>query len=234
MLARAAEFTATLCLDLLEHGFQLKDATPANVLFRGSEPVWVDVPSIVAREPGTFLWRSRPIRALFLAAADREPRSGDSARLVPARRGAWSRSRDAGGNSRRSPLVEAVVVGIGRITERTAPGCTGAFVARPAAVAQRRAGALHLGSNVSPQPRTGSRVAACAGAYQIDVARVHAHEMPLRPKATSSKRRPLSAKSSTTPNRLGYSMSAPTPENSASMRPRREPRWWQSTPTRQR
>ena len=95
-----------------------------------------------ARTGDVSLERSRPIRALFLAAADREPRSGDSARLVPARRGAWSRSRDAGGNSRRSPLVEAVVVGIGRITERTAPGCTGAFVARPAAVAQRRAGAL--------------------------------------------------------------------------------------------
>jgi 2-polyprenyl-3-methyl-5-hydroxy-6-metoxy-1,4-benzoquinol methylase len=59
MLARAAEFTTTLCLDLLEHGFLLKDATPANVLFRGNEPVWVDVPSIVAREPGTFLWNAQ-------------------------------------------------------------------------------------------------------------------------------------------------------------------------------
>ena len=59
MLARAAEFTATLCIDLLEHGFQLKDATPANVLFRGTAPVWVDVPSIVPREPGTFLWNAQ-------------------------------------------------------------------------------------------------------------------------------------------------------------------------------
>lgn len=59
MLARACEFTATLCVDLLEHGFQLKDATPANVLFRGAEPIWVDVPSIVAREPGTFLWNAQ-------------------------------------------------------------------------------------------------------------------------------------------------------------------------------
>jgi SAM-dependent methyltransferase len=59
MLARAAEFTTTLCLELLEHGFQLKDATPANVLFRGTEPVWVDVPSIVAREPGTYLWNAQ-------------------------------------------------------------------------------------------------------------------------------------------------------------------------------
>jgi SAM-dependent methyltransferase len=59
MLARAGEFTATLCLELLEHGFELKDATPANVLFRGAEPVWVDVPSIVAREPGTFLWNAQ-------------------------------------------------------------------------------------------------------------------------------------------------------------------------------
>src|SRR5688572_33160851 len=59
MLARAAEFTATLCLELLEHGFPLKDATPANVLFRGTDPVWVDVPSIVERSPGTFLWNAQ-------------------------------------------------------------------------------------------------------------------------------------------------------------------------------
>jgi SAM-dependent methyltransferase len=59
MLARAAEFTAVLCLELLEHGFQLKDATPANVLFRGTDPVWVDVPSIVARQSGTFLWNAQ-------------------------------------------------------------------------------------------------------------------------------------------------------------------------------
>ncbi len=59
MLARAAEFTATLSADLLEHGFQLKDATPGNVLFRGTQPVWVDVPSIVIREPGTFLWNAQ-------------------------------------------------------------------------------------------------------------------------------------------------------------------------------
>jgi hypothetical protein len=59
MLARAAELTATLCIELLEHGFLLKDATPANVLFRATEPVWVDVPSIVARPRGTYLWNAQ-------------------------------------------------------------------------------------------------------------------------------------------------------------------------------
>jgi 2-polyprenyl-3-methyl-5-hydroxy-6-metoxy-1,4-benzoquinol methylase len=59
MLACAAEFTSTLCLELLEHGFELKDATPANILFRGAQPVWVDVPSIVVREPGRFLWNAQ-------------------------------------------------------------------------------------------------------------------------------------------------------------------------------
>src|SRR5687767_8933221 len=59
MLARAAELTATLCIELLDHGFQLKDATPANVLFRGAQPVWVDVPSIVTRPPGAFLWNAQ-------------------------------------------------------------------------------------------------------------------------------------------------------------------------------
>ena len=59
MLARAAEFTLTLCLQLLEHGFLLKDATPSNVLFRSTTPVFVDVPSIVARSSGVFIWRAQ-------------------------------------------------------------------------------------------------------------------------------------------------------------------------------
>ena len=59
MLARAAEFTLTLCLDLLPHGFLLKDATPANVLFNAATPILVDVPSIAARPPGTFVWNAQ-------------------------------------------------------------------------------------------------------------------------------------------------------------------------------
>jgi SAM-dependent methyltransferase len=59
MLARAAELTLETALELLAKGFMLKDATPANVLFRGSRPVLVDVPSIVPRPSGTFLWLAR-------------------------------------------------------------------------------------------------------------------------------------------------------------------------------
>jgi len=59
MLARAAEFTLTLCLDLLPHGYLLKDATPANVLFNATTPVLVDVPSIAARPAGTFVWTAQ-------------------------------------------------------------------------------------------------------------------------------------------------------------------------------
>jgi len=59
MLARAAEFTLTLCLDLLPHGFLLKDATPANVLFNAATPILVDVPSIAARPRGTFVWHAQ-------------------------------------------------------------------------------------------------------------------------------------------------------------------------------
>ena len=59
MLAAAASLTLELARALLPRGLQLKDATPANVLFRGAAPVFVDLPSIVAREPGSRLWNAR-------------------------------------------------------------------------------------------------------------------------------------------------------------------------------
>lgn len=59
MLGRAAEFTLELALELLDAGFVLKDATPNNILFRGSSPVLVDLPSITPRFPGAFLWLAR-------------------------------------------------------------------------------------------------------------------------------------------------------------------------------
>ena len=42
----AAELTLNLCRDLLKKGWILKDATPLNVLFQGTEPIFVDVLSI--------------------------------------------------------------------------------------------------------------------------------------------------------------------------------------------
>ncbi len=59
MLAAAAALTLELARALLPQGLQLKDATPANVLFRGAQPVFVDLPSIVARERGGCLWNAR-------------------------------------------------------------------------------------------------------------------------------------------------------------------------------
>ncbi|MGC2297575.1 MAG: class I SAM-dependent methyltransferase [Acidobacteriaceae bacterium] len=52
----AAGLTLDLCEELLEQGLILKDATPLNVLFRGARPVFVDVLSIEARDPGSPLW----------------------------------------------------------------------------------------------------------------------------------------------------------------------------------
>jgi 2-polyprenyl-3-methyl-5-hydroxy-6-metoxy-1,4-benzoquinol methylase len=52
----AAELTLELCEGLLEHGLILKDATPLNVLFRGTQPVFVDVLSIEERDPASPLW----------------------------------------------------------------------------------------------------------------------------------------------------------------------------------
>jgi SAM-dependent methyltransferase len=59
MLAAAGTLTLKLARELLPRGWQLKDATPANVLFRHAEPVFVDLPSIVPREPGSCLWIAR-------------------------------------------------------------------------------------------------------------------------------------------------------------------------------
>jgi SAM-dependent methyltransferase len=56
MLQRAGELTLDLALELLEQGRGLKDATPANVLFRGSQPVFIDVLSIERRDPRDPLW----------------------------------------------------------------------------------------------------------------------------------------------------------------------------------
>ncbi len=52
----AAELTLTLSQDLLAEGWILKDATPLNVLFQGTEPVFVDVLSIAKLDKTTPIW----------------------------------------------------------------------------------------------------------------------------------------------------------------------------------
>jgi SAM-dependent methyltransferase len=52
----AAELTLDLADALLGEGLILKDATPLNVLFEGTRPVFVDVLSIDARDPESPLW----------------------------------------------------------------------------------------------------------------------------------------------------------------------------------
>jgi SAM-dependent methyltransferase len=52
----AAELTLTMCMELIEKGWLLKDATPLNVLFQGTEPVFVDVLSIERRDPRQTMW----------------------------------------------------------------------------------------------------------------------------------------------------------------------------------
>jgi SAM-dependent methyltransferase len=47
----AAELTLSLCEEALNAGWILKDATPLNILFRGSRPVFVDILSFESREP---------------------------------------------------------------------------------------------------------------------------------------------------------------------------------------
>ncbi len=52
----AGELTLDLCGQLLHQGWILKDATPLNILFEGSRPVFVDLLSIERRDPGSPLW----------------------------------------------------------------------------------------------------------------------------------------------------------------------------------
>ena len=56
MLYRAGVMTLDFAVDLLKDGRGLKDATPANILFRGSQPVFVDLLSIEQRDPQDPLW----------------------------------------------------------------------------------------------------------------------------------------------------------------------------------
>jgi SAM-dependent methyltransferase len=56
MLHAAAALTLDFARQALEEGFGLKDATPDNVLFRGSQPVFVDVLSFERRDPSDNVW----------------------------------------------------------------------------------------------------------------------------------------------------------------------------------
>jgi SAM-dependent methyltransferase len=56
MWLAAAELTLDLCGDLVREGWLLKDATPLNVLFAGTEPVFVDVASIEKMDPTQAIW----------------------------------------------------------------------------------------------------------------------------------------------------------------------------------
>ena len=57
MLYRAGRLTLDLAEGVLTEGFGLKDATPYNVLFRGPEPVFVDLLSFERRDPRDPVWK---------------------------------------------------------------------------------------------------------------------------------------------------------------------------------
>ena len=52
----AAELTLEMCSELVEQGWLLKDATPLNVLFQGTQPIFVDVLSIERLNPHQPIW----------------------------------------------------------------------------------------------------------------------------------------------------------------------------------
>jgi SAM-dependent methyltransferase len=58
MLYCAAQQTLTMAQTALESGFELKDASPYNVMFAGTSPVFLDVLSFASRDPLDSLWRA--------------------------------------------------------------------------------------------------------------------------------------------------------------------------------
>jgi len=56
MLHAAASLTLEVAQQTLREGFGLKDATPFNILFRGAEPVFVDLLSFEQRDPADPVW----------------------------------------------------------------------------------------------------------------------------------------------------------------------------------
>jgi hypothetical protein len=56
MLCASAELTLKLCLEALQHGIGLKDASPFNVLFQGPFLVFVDPLSFEKRKVGDPTW----------------------------------------------------------------------------------------------------------------------------------------------------------------------------------
>jgi SAM-dependent methyltransferase len=56
MLYVAGSLTLDLADDLLREGFGLKDATPYNILFRGPDPVFIDLLSFERRDPSDPTW----------------------------------------------------------------------------------------------------------------------------------------------------------------------------------
>lgn len=70
-LHAAAELTLDFALALAEENLGLKDATPFNILYRGPQPVFVDVLSIEPRDPHDPLWLARAqfIRTFLLPLA---------------------------------------------------------------------------------------------------------------------------------------------------------------------
>jgi hypothetical protein len=52
----AAELTLNLCDEALSEGWVLKDATPLNILFVGSRPVFVDILSFERRDSASSVW----------------------------------------------------------------------------------------------------------------------------------------------------------------------------------
>ena len=56
MLYTAGCLTLDIALQSLDEGFGIKDATPYNILFKGPDPIFIDVLSFEARDASDYIW----------------------------------------------------------------------------------------------------------------------------------------------------------------------------------
>lgn len=148
MLAEAAALTIELATALLELGAGLKDATPYNVLFRGTQPVFVDVLSFEERQSGDPVWlpfaqfgrtfilplllyreTGRPTHEAFLAGPDGIEPQQAVAHLTSMRRLKWLSLKYAVLPTLLNPTARARGAQLYEKRQRTAPEAAG-FVLR--------------------------------------------------------------------------------------------------------
>ncbi len=95
MLWAAGRLTLDIGHAVLAENYGLKDATPCNILFRGSQPVFIDALSFERRQPGDPAWKpcAQFIRSFLLPLLANRRRGLALADIFATTATAWSRRK---------------------------------------------------------------------------------------------------------------------------------------------